>query len=407
MSAFTNPFIVGTDGSTHVCQRIEFSGKSTLSFDESWLQEQLFNHPDCIPIREIDPHIGTLIPICMEMETGAGPADILYITPTGQLVIVETKLWRNTEARRVVVSQIIDYAKELSKWSYEDLTRQTGMACKKGPRYLLNAVKEVVPNLDEASFVDGINRSLRTGDFLLLIAGDGIRYGAEALVGFIETYGNLRFTLALLEIAVYRLPDQSTLLQPRILAKTELLKRMVFVGQGMDTTSLSDESDNLPIETKKSKEIADWLERFWGEYFSVLRLDDTQQPIPSNCRSTNITLHQPPGRNRAWITIYIAQSTNEGGVFLTFARAFSQAREFYEALYSQREDIERIVPGLTWVIKDDGKIWISTPTIILGDLDDPENRAKVISDLAGYTNQMVNAFRNRLEHLVRELGINE
>lgn len=196
MSAFTNPFIVGTDGSTHVCQRIEFSGKSTLSFDESWLQEQLFNHPDCIPIREIDPHIGTLIPICMEMETGAGPADILYITPTGQLVIVETKLWRNTEARRVVVSQIIDYAKELSKWSYEDLTRQTGMACKKGPRYLLNAVKEVVPNLDEASFVDGINRSLRTGDFLLLIAGDGIRYGAEALVGFIETYGNLRFTLA-------------------------------------------------------------------------------------------------------------------------------------------------------------------------------------------------------------------
>lgn len=408
MSAFTSPFIVNTDGKTHVCKRIELSGKRTSGFDERWLQELLFQQPGCIPVREIDPHIGTLIPICMELETGSGPADILYVTPTGQLVIVETKLWRNSEARRTVVAQILDYAKELTAWSYEDLVRQTAMASKMGPMHLLDSVNRAVPTLDEASFIDGINRSLRDGDFLLLIAGDGIRYGAETLVGFIERFGNLRFTLALLEVAAYSLPDQSTLLQPRILAKTELLTRTVFVGQTTDSIGTSEETTEVPadpLRAKQSQETADWLERFWGEFLQVLQLDDMQQPTPTKCRSTNVTFHQPPGRNRAWISTYLARSSNEGGVFLTFSRDFSPAREIYEALYGQREEIERIVPGITWQIDGNNKVWIAAPKVSLGDLDDASNRKLVLGQLAVFTNQMVNAFRNRLEQQAKERSL--
>ena len=39
----------------------------------------------------------------------------------GYLTLVETKLWRNPEARRTVVAQIIDYASHLSTWTYDDL----------------------------------------------------------------------------------------------------------------------------------------------------------------------------------------------------------------------------------------------------------------------------------------------
>ncbi len=35
-------------------------------------------------------------------------------------MLVEAKLWRNPEARRKVIGQILDYAKELSRWNYED-----------------------------------------------------------------------------------------------------------------------------------------------------------------------------------------------------------------------------------------------------------------------------------------------
>jgi len=40
---------------------------------------------------------------------------------SGYLTLVETKLWRNPESRRTVIGQIIDYAKELSRLSYEGL----------------------------------------------------------------------------------------------------------------------------------------------------------------------------------------------------------------------------------------------------------------------------------------------
>lgn len=408
MSAFTSPFIVRANGETHACQRIELTTKSQSAYDERWLQELLFQHPRCIPIREIDPHIGELIPICMEMETGAGPVDILYVTPTGQLVLIETKLWRNSEARRVVVAQILDYAKELTAWSYEDLARQTAMANKQGPEHLINAVRAVVPSLDEASFVDGINRSFRTGDFLLLIVGDGIRYGAEALVGFIERYGNLKFGLGLVEVAAYRLPDESILLQPRILAKTELITRTIFIGQFTDNVGVAEESKEVPENPAHAKQVQDtatWFEQFWSEYFKRLQLDDTQQPVPAKCKSTNVTFHQPPGRNKAWISCYLARASNEGGVFLTFARDFAPAREFYDALYSQREEIERIAPSLGWQIDIDDKVWIMAPKIKLGNLDETENRQRVIEALTNLTNQMINAFRNRLEQMVRDRGI--
>jgi len=30
-----------------------------------WLQKFLFDHPTALPIREIDPHVGVLVPVCI------------------------------------------------------------------------------------------------------------------------------------------------------------------------------------------------------------------------------------------------------------------------------------------------------------------------------------------------------
>ena len=56
-----------------------------------------------------------------KMNTSAGAIDVLYVTPNGRLVLLVAKLWRNPESRRKVIGQILDYAKELSKWKYETL----------------------------------------------------------------------------------------------------------------------------------------------------------------------------------------------------------------------------------------------------------------------------------------------
>lgn len=401
MSAFSRPIYL-REGRAKTLDRIPIAAGAQGSFSEAWLQQMLFEHPDSLPIRDINPHVGDLIPVCMELGTDAGPADILYITRTGQIVLVETKLWRNAEARRQVVAQILDYAKELSGWTYETLSKAVAMATKKGPSALIECVRQAAPDIDEAVFVDGVNRCLATGDFILIIAGDGIRRGAEALVGFVQEFGNLRFELALIEVAIFRIPDEAILLQPRILARTETLTRTVFVGQSV-------QGSPEPMATPENPEklaVAQWFEKFWTDFLSGLRLDDMTQPLPTRPpRSTNLYLPMPPGSNQAWISAYLAQSSNEGGVFLTFSKSFELGISFYDELLAVSDAIAEEVPGITWRKDGSGKIWIMAPTVELGNLKDAANRARVIDHLRTQANRMVNAFRGRMINICRRHGL--
>ncbi len=400
MSAFANPIIISQQGPAIVLERLPLMSFEGL-FSEKWLQEALFYHPQCLPIKEIDPRMSALIPICMEIETGAGPADILYVTESGHLVLVETKLWRNPEARRVVVAQILDYAKQLTSWSFADLARETAVASKQGSDHLLNCVRKVNPDFDEANFVDGVTNSLKSGDFLLLIVGDGIRTGTESLVNFIEQYGNLRFGFGLIEVAAFRLPNNEVLLQPRILAKTELLQRTVLVGS---TGPIEFEQLAIAEDTEeKSNPQWTWFQNFWSEYLSILSLDDLEQPKPASLpKSTNIYFVMPPKAGLAWISAFLAQSSGMGGVYLTFAKSFEKAQDYYERLLAQQDEIERSIGvKLNW--QNDGhKIYISAPSVTYNDLNNISERKRVLSYLADMTNRMVNALRHRLDTISRE-----
>lgn len=403
MSAYAKPIVMSADGTSVMLERIPLGTGNEGQFSEKWLQNALFANPKCLPVREIDPHIGDLIPICTELETGAegGAADVLYVTSTGQLVLVETKLWRNPEARRAVVVQILDYAKQLTGWSYEDLARQAAIASHQGPDYLLSRLRQTDENADEAAFVDGINRSLKAGDFLLIIVGDGIRTGAEALVGFIERYGNLRFGFGLVEVAAFRLPNDQVLLQPRILAKTEVLKRTVLMSSSgpLEFEQVASVED----ATSKNDSQTGWFQSFWADYLSKLHLDDVSQPMPTSpAKSTNIFFPMPPGSGTAWASAYIAQGTRRAGFYLTFAKSFEKVNEYYEYLLAQREEIERaLCMRLSWE-KNGNKVYISVPDVSFNDLNESNDRQRVTSYLADTTNRFINVFRHRLDAFSRE-----
>ena len=55
-----------------------------------------------------------------EVSVSSGSIDNLYITIDGQICVVETKLWRNPEAHRTVIAQIISYAKALTMMSFDE-----------------------------------------------------------------------------------------------------------------------------------------------------------------------------------------------------------------------------------------------------------------------------------------------
>lgn len=370
--------------------------------NEQWLQRILFECPESLPVNDVDPHIGPLIPVCMEIETGAGPADILYVTPTGQLVLVETKLWRNPEARRAVVGQILDYAKQLTSWTYDILEEKASLASGGAKGHLLACLKNRYPSADETVFVDGIGRSLSTGDLLLLIVGDGIRIGAESLVSFLERFGHLRFGLALIEVAAFRLTTGDLLLQPRVLAKTEVLQRTLFLSSSgpvaLQQTAQAEDSESAPTGQRA------WYQAFWSEVLAKFKTDDKSQIPAEPAKSTNQFFSVPPYGGNAWISAYIAQSTGRAGVYLTFAKAYKHGQQVYEMLEADREAIEREVgTRLRWEHSED-RVFLGVPVMTFKDLNDPAERAMVTSFLATNTEVMLKVLRPRLEAATRAIA---
>ena len=185
----------------------------------------LFRHPQSLPIASIDAAHGDTVPICRELSTPAGFVDAVFVNALGRITIAEFKLWRNPQARREVIGQILDYTREIASWSYEDLQREVSETLRKEGNVLFDPASTSAPQTDEAEFVDRVTQHLRRGEFLLLIIGDGIRESAENIVGFVQKYSGLHFNLALVEAAIYRDKDNSVIVQPRVLARTEIIQR--------------------------------------------------------------------------------------------------------------------------------------------------------------------------------------
>lgn len=170
----SRPILIKSNRSGQALSRIEMD---VHQFSENWLQELLQNHPSILPVDEIEPVFWPLAPIGREIPTRVGFIDNLFVSKEGYLVMVETKLWRNPEAKREVIAQAIDYASELSKWSFEQLDSETRRHSKKGIIELIQSTFHLNLDLDpeELPTEDHIANQLRLGRFLVLVVSDHIR----------------------------------------------------------------------------------------------------------------------------------------------------------------------------------------------------------------------------------------
>jgi len=74
-----------------------------------------------IDIPEVDIQCDDMPLVACEYGTSRGPIDILIITSNADVIIVETKLLRNSESHRTVVAQSIDYTKALYSENIKDV----------------------------------------------------------------------------------------------------------------------------------------------------------------------------------------------------------------------------------------------------------------------------------------------
>ena len=80
----------GSSGAQPLKPIAERSGGDGVS--EAFIQALVQEHPECLPITEIDEMFSGAVPICRELNTPAGPIDNFLVTPSGLPVLVECKL---------------------------------------------------------------------------------------------------------------------------------------------------------------------------------------------------------------------------------------------------------------------------------------------------------------------------
>lgn len=327
------------------------SGKDSMS--EARLQQILFEHAEILPLSEIDISYADPVSICRELRMRMGRADALYLTPTGRIVLAEFKLWRNPGARREVIGQILDYASELASWSYDDLERSVRHRTGRSPFDIVSGAHRSVR---EHMFVDGVTRHLERGEFLLLIIGDGIREGVKEIVTYVQKYSDLRLNLALVEVAAFRRRgSRDLIIQPRVLARTELLPRTILHRE-----TLARETDAEPGSQDGGAEpptpTEDANERFWTAVLEDLTLDDPKPEVPSPSRSGAVwTRVEDSGHGGLGLTFtaYLDRNAGSMGVYLSWRRGQPAANrvfgEICRVLHADMlmEDIEQQEIGLT------------------------------------------------------------
>ena len=316
--------------------------------DESSLRDLLFRFPGSLPIRAIDAAYADPVPLCRELRTPAGPIDALYINKLGRLILAEFKLWRNPQARREVIGQILDYTKELAVWSYEDLQREVSKALARKGNVPYELVREQSTDVNEAEFVDNVSRHLRRGEFLLLIIGDGIREGVENIVNFVQGHSGLHFTLALVETALYRDAAGRIIVQPRVLTRTEVVRRVVIEGAHVEErASEHDEDDSASYKSEPENA------RFWAAVLDDFAFSDVTVELPEGRRGPQVYVkvrRSGYGDWGLWFVGFLDRGASTVGCYLTCRKEIQPGVGVYE-------EVERSIDELRRELGDDLEQW--------------------------------------------------
>ena len=376
------------------------------NIDELTLQKLLFLNPQTLPIGSIDRAYDGVIPVCRELSTSAGSVDALYVNKLGRMTLAEFKLWRNPQARREVIGQILDYAKELASWSYEDLQREISKARNETGNVLHELVERSYPRTDEATFVDNVSRHLRRGEFLLLIIGDGIREDVENIVDFVQRHSGLHFNLALIEAALYRDTHERVIVQPRTIARTEIVKRFVFeAGEAADSSP-----DNPEYNDNRSHYEQENL-RFWKAVLNGFSFSDVTVELPTTTKRSQLYVQVNCSETAKWdlyFVGYLDRSSRQSiGCYLMRNKDNPHAVHVYE-------QIKGAVDELSEEMGCDLEIWSSGGRPRIGFHHREDLPFGLAEDSAGFResvawmreklNLLVSTIHPRLKRMLRNKG---
>lgn len=180
---------------------------------EGKLQEYISDNPECLPIYDIDED-ATLMIVGREFYTNHGPIDVLGIDAKGNIYIVETKLFKNPDKRKVI-AQLLDYGASL--WDGYASTDEFISALNRhlqGKGQTLNNALSAAFEYDEnegpSDTIETIQKNFQAGQFRFVVLMDHIDDRLKTLITFINM--NSRFDIYAVELEYYETPQGDVLI---------------------------------------------------------------------------------------------------------------------------------------------------------------------------------------------------
>lgn len=351
MRSEATPYLVTQGQSASPLERV---GMKAREINEGFLQKLLDENPGIVPVAEFDESFGPIASLGREIMG----IDNLFISPNGRLTLVEAKLWRNPQATRQVLAQVLEYASRLAALDHDEFEQRCSSANRcpvTAAKGLYRLVAEAFPGQvgDEAEFIDRLQKNLRNGRFLLLVVGDGIREDLENILESLHHQSRLHFTFGLVELKLYRQPETEGILAvPNIVAHSTEIERAVVTIRGAESADIqvevrSDPTSKAPKLTEQEflDSIQDPATRKFGHRLFEWARENARIEVARNGKSAVVRL--PFSTTRTGL---ILMRLNKGGrVLLTpprLRKALSRAEGGDEEVFHLASAIQGIVPEL-------------------------------------------------------------
>ena len=229
-------------------QRLERSAFET----EEYLQRYLQANPECIPLHELKDGIQTVV-LAREFPTGSGNIDAFAVDQDGDVYLIETKLYRNSDKRRVI-AQVLDYGAALATTYVDKPEFFDALDRRAAAAFDCTAIGKIGEAFgrDEVSataFRDGIYERIVSGRLTFVVLMDQMDERLKDLIKFINR--NSLFDILGVELDFYRTDDIEILI-PRLFGG-EVRKEAAAVLGANSTRSRRQWTEDTFLETARQR----------------------------------------------------------------------------------------------------------------------------------------------------------
>jgi hypothetical protein len=245
--------------------------------NEAELQSMLHRSAELIPVRAGENAARVFVRECGL--PGSGNTDLLGVDSEGNIYVVECKLASNSEIRRKVLGQVMEYAAFLWNMPYEDFDQF--FVRRESETLLALMGKKVGADWVAEAFRDQVAKNLKSGTFHLIIAVDKMNEELSQVIRYLAACAP-SIRLEAVEINVYKSGETEVLvpeIHGREVAREPVSPPKLTLEQILESCPTEDAHSLLSILVDQWKSFGHSVEPGAKSMSFCAQFDDEPAPV--------------------------------------------------------------------------------------------------------------------------------